>query len=92
MLNGDVVFQIENLPGNNHQRLHHGKTGKDRTRNKVRWENRGMPARHHRSGKVKTHKKEKASYNLRRKPLERSRKVARSGTKPVYQNKTDTVK
>ena len=36
--------------------------------------------------------KEKISYILRRKPAARSRTVAKSGTKPVYQNSSDTEK
>ena len=38
------------------------------------------------------HPNEQIEYNLRRKPVARSRIVAKSGNKPVYQNTNDTEK
>ncbi len=53
MVDGNIVLQVQHLPGHNHQGLHHGKTGEDSPRYEVGWEDGGMPARNHGSGEVK---------------------------------------
>ena len=52
MLEGNIFFQCQYFSGYHQQCLHHGKTGEDGTRNEVRREDGGMPARNNRGGEV----------------------------------------
>ena len=45
MLNSDIVLKVDNFSHDDQQSLHHRKTGKNRSSDKVGRENRRVPAR-----------------------------------------------
>ena len=49
---GDIILQVQYFTYHDHQGLHHGKPGEDRTGNEIRREDGGMPSRHYRGGEV----------------------------------------
>src|SRR5690606_10554349 len=53
MLYSDIGFEVTYLSHYNEKGVHHGKSRENRTRNKIRWEDGGVPSWNHRCGKVK---------------------------------------
>src|SRR6516225_6905510 len=53
VFDGNIFFQFQDLPGNYQQGLHHGEPGEYGSGDKVRRENRRVPARDYGGGKVK---------------------------------------